>query len=124
MSILWNVPDSSWSGAGEVPQVSLREGDNIIIVEVTVRNGFSRLRYFVEVTKLESPPVLGGPLPLSCQPSSLADKSSGAANSPTADWKSRLMAADSLPNGGVRFVFLVSAEEFQIEETVDLLSGE
>ena len=33
------------------------------------------------------------------------------------------MLAASLPNGGVRFVFLVPAEEFQIEETVDLLGG-
>ncbi len=38
--------------------------------------------------------------------------------------ESRLIFAESLPNGGVRFVFLVPEEEFKMEETVKLLSGE
>ena len=113
VSIFWGPPGSTSETGGQGPQASLREGENIIIVEVTAGNGFSRLRYFVVVNKLKAPPVSGGPLPLSFQPSSAAATAG----------KSRLMAADSLPNGGIRFVFLVHAGEFQIEKTVDLLGG-
>ena len=112
VNILWTSGDSSWADGGQGPQVSLEEGENFIIIDVTARNGFSLLSYFIEVNKLAPPPVSGGPLPLSFQPSSSATAG-----------KSRLMAADSLPNGGVRFVFLVPAGEFEIEETVDLLGG-
>ena len=39
------------------------------------------------------------------------------------EWKSQLIFADTLLNGGVRFVFAVPAEEVRIEKTADLLGG-
>ena len=110
ISILWNDLGATRETAGNSAQVSLQEGDNLITVFVTASNGFSRLRYFVVVNKLAAPPVSGGPLPLSFQPSSSA----------TTAGKSRLMAAASLPNGGIRFVFLAPNAEVEVESSLDL----
>ena len=75
------------------------------------------------MTKAESPPISGGPLPVfqaqvlgGGNPSAMASSAAGIG-----EWKSRLLFAETLPDGGVRFVFLVSPEEFKIEETADLL---
>ena len=106
-------------------RVSLQEGDNFIAVDVTAENGSIQI-YLIEVTKSEAPPVSGGPLPIF--------QSASVGNNPTADsassstvfekGKSRLIFAEPLLEGGVRFVFLVPAEELKIETTPDLLSGE
>ena len=53
VNILWTSGDSSWADAGQGPQVSLQEGDNFIVIDVTARNGFSQLSYFIRVISLE-----------------------------------------------------------------------
>ena len=79
------------------------------------------------MTRAEAPTGIGGPLPV-------FQVQAVDGDNPTADsvssstvlekGESRLVFAETLPDGGVRFVFLVSSEEFQMEETVDLLAGE
>ena len=113
ISILWNDLGATRETVGNSAQVSLSEGDNGIAIEVTAGDGFSRLFYLVEVNKLAPPPVSGGPLPLSFQPSSSA----------MAAGKSRLIAAASLPNGGIRFVFLAPNAEVEVESSLDLTAG-
>lgn len=108
-----SISGANSENAGNSAQVSLSEGDNLITVFVTAANGFSRLRYFIVVNKFEAPPVSGGPLPLSFQPSSSA----------TTAGKSRLMMAASLPNGGLRFVFLAPDAEVEVESSLDLTAG-
>ena len=109
--------------------VSLADGDNFIAIDVQAENGIIQT-YLVEVTKAEAPPVSGGPLPQpqSFQPSTTSSASqvdlAGSAAG-LGEGKSRLIFAESLLDGGVRFVFLVpAAEEFKIETTPDLLSRE
>ena len=124
VEILWSSDVAATiHTANRGPQVSLEEGYNVIVMDVTAENG--RLEtYFVEVTKTEAPPVSGGPLPVF--------QSASVGNNPTVDsasssagigeWKSQLIFAEPLLDGGVRFVFAVpAAEEFGIEETPDLL---
>ncbi len=112
------------------PQVSLEEGYNIIAIDVTAESRTAQSTYIIEVTKSEAPPVSGGPLPQpqSFQTSSaLSQSQTDLASSAIAigEWKSRLILAESLLNGGVRFVFAVPAvEEFGIEESPDLPSRE
>ena len=109
-------------------QVTLEEGYNLIVMDVEAENGRLEI-YFVEVTKAEAPPVSGGPLP---QPQSFQPSATSSANQADlagssiglGEGESRLIFAESLPNGGVRFVFLVPAEEFQMEETNNLLARE
>ena len=109
--------------------IALQEGRNRIAVEVTSEDGSIRA-YVIEVTKSEAPPVSGGPLPQlqSFQLSAASGQSqTGLASSATGigEWKSQFIFAEPLPGGGVRFVFLVpAAKEFEIAESVDLLSGE
>ena len=104
------------------PQVSLQERYNIIAIDVTVENGISRSTYLIEITKVAPPPVSGGPLPV-FQSASVGDNLSASSSSAAGigEWKSRLLFAEPLLDGGVRFVFAISAEEFRIEETPDLL---
>ena len=76
-----------------------------------------------------TPPVSGGPLP---QPQSFQPSATSSARQPgltgssigLGEGESQLIFAEPLLDGGVRFVFAVPAEEFQMEETVDLLAGE
>lgn len=84
--------------------------------------------YIIEVTKAEDPPVSGGPLP---QPQIFQLSATSSASQPILtgssageEWKSRLIFAESLLDGGVRFIFLVPPEEFKIEESRDQPSGE
>ena len=79
------------------------------------------------IAEAEAPPTSGGPLP---QPQSFQPLATSSANQPILtgssdgleEWKSQLIFAEPLPDGGVRFVFAVPAvEEFGIEETPDLL---
>ena len=111
-------------GAG----VSLEEGDNIIAIDVTAESRTAQSTHIIEVTKAEAPPVSGGPLPQpqSFQPSTTSSTSQpDLASSLTGlEWKIRLIFAEPLANGGVRFVFLVPSGEFKIETTPDLMSGE
>ncbi len=120
VDILWssNLADTIHT-ANRGPQVSLKEGYNIIAVDVTAENG-SIQTYLVEVTKAEAPPVSGGPLP-AFQSASVGNNPSASSSAGLEEWKSRLIFAEPLLDGGVRFVFVVSAEEFAVEETVDLL---
>ncbi len=105
-------------------QVTLEEGYNLIVMDVTAENGRLEI-YFVEITKAEAPPVSGGPLPV-FQSASVGNKPSASSSSAAGieEWKSQFIFAESLLDGGVRFVFLVPAEEFQIEETDNLLAEE
>ena len=123
VEIYWaNQPGSSRRTANRGAQVTLEEGYNIIVLDVEAENGFVET-YFVEVTKAEAPPVSGGPLPVF--------QSASVGNNPTADSanssdgleteESRLIFAETLADGGIRFVFLVPSGEFQMEETADLL---
>ena len=120
---------ASKSTASKGPYVALQEGYNIIVIDVEAEDGNVE-SYWIEVTRSEAPPVSGGPLPQpqSFQPSTTssanqADLAGSAAGS--GEWKSQLIFAEPLLDGGVRFVFLVpAAEEFKIETTPDLLSGE
>lgn len=116
---------ASKSTASKGPYVALQEGYNIIVIDVEAEDGNVE-SYWVEVTRSEAPPVSGGPLP--------AFQSASVGNNPMADsassstvlekGKSRLIFAEPLADGGVRFVFAVpDAEEFGIEETPDLLGG-
>ncbi len=79
------------------------------------------------IAKAEAPPVSGGPLP---QPQSFQPSATSSTNQADLagssigirEGESRLIFAEPLPDGGVRFVFAVPAvEEFGIEETPDLL---
>ena len=104
--------------------VALNERHNVIAVDVTAENGDAQT-YLVRVTKSGAPPVSGGPLP---QPQSFQSSATSSASQPVltgssaGEWKSQLIFAESLLDGGVRFVFAVpAAEEFGIEETPDLL---
>ena len=80
------------------------------------------------IAEAEAPPTSGGPLP---QPQSFQPLATSSANQPIltgssdglGEWKSRLIFAESLLDGDVRFVFLVPPEELKIEETADLLGG-
>ena len=76
-----------------------------------------------------TPPVSGGPLPQlqSFQPSATSSARQPGLNGSSiglGEGESRLIFAEPLLDGGVRFVFAVPAEEFQMEETVDLLARE
>ena len=116
---------SSKSTASKGPYAALQEGYNIIVIDVEAEDGNVE-SYWIEITKAEAPPVSGGPLPIF--------QSASVGNNPTADsatsstvfekGKSRLIFAEPLLDGGVRFVFLVPPEEFKIETTPDLMSGE
>ena len=109
-------------------RVALKEGRNIITVDVTAEDGSTRT-YAVLITRAESPQSSSsGALWQGEESQSTAqtfpplavgkysDSSSGGV------W-SHLMSAETLTDGGVRFVFLVPAEEFQIEEIDNLLVG-
>ena len=83
----------------------------------------------VLIGAVRTPSVSGGPLPQpqSFQPSTTSSASQTALAGSSigiGGWKSQLLFAEPLPNGGVRFVFLVPAEEFQMEETDNLLARE
>lgn len=125
VNIYWGGPSSTRSTASKGPQVALNERHNVIAIDVTADNG-SGQTYIVEVTKSEAPPVSGGPLPQNFQPSAVsgASQSDLASSSSGGGWRSRLISAETLPGGEVRFVFLVvSAEEFRLETSSSLISG-
>ena len=125
VEIFWASDETaSRNTARRGTQVTLEEGYNVIVMDVEAASG-SIETYFVEVTKTEAPPVSGGPLPQAAKLSTSSASQPGLTGSSIGlgEWKSRLIFAESLLNGGVRFVFLVPAEEFQIEETADLLGG-
>ena len=130
VEILWSRDDRSATArtANRGRQVALSEGYNFIAVDVTAENGDMQ-SYIVWVTKSEAPPTSGGPLPQpqSFQPSATSSASQAdlaGSSIGLGEGESRLIFAESLPNGGVRFVFLVPAEEFQMEETDNLLARE
>ena len=83
----------------------------------------------VLIGTVRTPPVSGGPLP---QPQSFQPSTTSSANQADLagssigirEGESRLIFAEPLLDGGVRFVFLVPAEEFQMEETDNLLARE
>ena len=123
VDILWASNRASTSlTASRGPRVSLKEGYNIIAVDVTAENG-SIQTYLVEVTRSAAPPLSGGPLPQSFRPLAIGNNPT-ASSSADEGWMSRLMSAETLTDGGVRFVFLVPHEELKIETTPDLLAGE
>ena len=70
-----------------------------------------------------TPLVSGGPLPVFQTASAGANPSASSSSAGgLGEWKSQLIFAEPLPDGGVRFVFAVpAAEEFGIEETSALL---
>ena len=106
------------------PQISLEEGYNIIAIDVVAESRTAQSTYLIRVIKAEAPPTSGGPLPVFQSTSAVANRSENSASaSGIGEWKSQLIFAEPLLDGGVRFVFLVSPEEFKIEETVDLLGG-
>ena len=129
VDILSGVLGTTRSEAARGPQVSFEEGYNIIAIDVLAESRTNQSTYLIRVTKAEAPPTSGGPLPQpqSFQPSTtssasqtaLADSSAGIG-----EWKSRLIFAEPLLDGGVRFVFLVPPDELKIEENPDLTSGE
>ena len=125
VDILSGVLGTTRSEADRGPQVSLEEGGNIIVIDVTAESRTAQSTYLIRVTKAEAPPVSGGPLPLfQAQAVGGGDPTASLAGSSIGigEWKSRLIFAEPLQNGGVRFVFAVpAAEEFGIEETPDLL---
>ena len=126
VEIYWANQPASRRTANRGAQVTLEEGYNVIVMDVTAENGFVET-YFVEVTKAEAPPVSGGPLPQpqSFQPSSTTSSANQADLAGSSiglrEGKSRLIFAEPLLDGGVRFVFLVPPEELKIETTPDLL---
>lgn len=127
VNIFSGVRGTTKRTARKGPKVSLEEGYNIIAIDITAENRTAQSTYIIEVTKFEAPPVLGGPLPV-FQSASVGNKPTGSTASSSSsasfgEWKSRLIFAETLLDGGVRFVFFVPAEEFQMEETVELLSG-
>ena len=110
-------------------RVALKEGRNIITVDVTAEDGSTRT-YAVLITRAESPQSSSrGALWPGKESQSTAqtfpplavgkysDSSSGGVWSP-------LVSAETLTDGGVRFVFIVSAEEVGIEASSSLLGGE
>ena len=130
VDIFSGVRGATRRNANRGSQVSLEEGDNIIAIDVTAESRTAQSTHIIEVTKAEAPPVSGGPLPQpqSFQPSSTTSSASQAdlagSSIGLGEGKSRLIFAESLLDGGVRFVFLVPPEELKIETTPDLLSGE
>ncbi len=101
------------------PEISLEEGDNIIAIDVLAESRTAQSTYIIEVTKAEAPPTSGGPLP-AFQTASASDNPSASSASAggLGEWKSQLIFAEPLADGGVRFVFAVpNADEFGIEET-------
>ncbi len=124
VNIFWGGRGTTRITAGKGTQVSLKEGYNVIAIDVTAENGDVQT-YLVRVTKSEAPPISGGPLPQNFQPSAVGGNPSASANSSSGGgWRSRLISAETLPGGGVRFVFLVvSAEEFRLETSSSLISG-
>ena len=125
VEIYWANQPASRRTANRGAQVTLEEGYNVIVMDVTAENGFVET-YFVEVTKAEAPPVSGGPLPVFQSSAVVGGHSTEAtASSSTVleKGKSRLIFAEPLLDGGVRFVFLVPAEELKIKTTTDLLDG-
>ena len=119
-------------------QVPLKEGLNITTVDVTVENGSTRT-YAVFITREtatqsssrgalgqgeEAQSTARSFQPLVDEVVSHLDLANSLTATAGSGWKSRLISAESLLDGGVRFVFLVSAEEFKIKERSDLLSGE
>ena len=126
VKIYWaNHEGASISASRRGPQVTLEEGYNIIAIDVTAESRTAQSTYIIEVTKSEAPPVSGGPLPV-FQSASVGDNPSASSSSAGGlkEWKSRLIFAESLLDGGVRFVFLVPPDELKIEENPDLTSGE
>ena len=130
VNIFWGGRGTTRITAGKGAQVSLKEGYNVIAVDVTAENEDVQT-YLVRVTKSGAPPVSGGPLPQpqSFQPSSTTSSANQAdlagSSIGLGEGKSRLIFAEPLQNGDVRFIFLVpAAEELKIETTPDLLLGE
>ena len=109
--------------ASRGPQISFKEGYNIIAIDVTSESRTAQSTYLIRVTKAEAPPTSGGPLPVFQAASSGDNPSeSSAFASGIGEGKSQLILAEPLPDGGVRFVFAVpAAEEFGIEGTPALL---
>ena len=129
VDILSGVLGTTRSEAARGPQVSFEEGGNIIVIDVTAESRTAQSTYLIRVTKSEAPPTSGGPLPQpqSFQPSTTSSASQTALAGSSigiGEWKSRLIFAEPLLDGGVRFVFVVpAAEELKIETTLDLLGG-
>lgn len=110
------------STASKGPHVALREGYNVIAIDVIAEKGNVQT-YLVRVTKSEVPPPSGGPLPQSFQPLAVGGNPSALASSSSGNgWRIRLISAESLFGGEVRFVFIVPAEEFGLEASSSLLS--
>ena len=110
------------STASRGAKVILKERYNIIAIDVTAENG-SIQTYLVEVTRSAPPPPSGGPLPQSFQPLAIGNNPT-ASSSAGGGWMSRLISADTLQSGGIRFIFIVSAEDFRLEASSNLLFGE
>ena len=123
VDILWASDRAATSlTAGRGPRVPLKEGYNIIAIDVTAENG-SIQTYLVEVTRSAAPPPSGGSLPQSFQPLAIGNNPT-ASSSAGGGWMSRLISADTLQSGGIRFIFIVPAEDFRLEASSNLLFGE
>ncbi len=116
-------------GSGGDRRVSLKEGRNIITVDVTAEDGSTRT-YTVFITReaaAQSSEGTSGQSQIPSQsfrPLAVGDNRSALASSFSGGEWSRLISAETLSESVVRFVFVVSAEEFGIEESFNLLGGE
>ena len=130
VEILWSSDEAgSKNTAHRVAQVTLEERCNVIAIDVTSESRTARSTYRIRVTKAEAPPSSGGPLlqPQSFQPSATSSASQAEVDGSSAvlrEGQSRLIFAEPLSYGGVRFVFLVPTREFKIEKIASLMSGE
>lgn len=117
-----NISPTSSSDGGH--RVDLKEGRNFIYIGVTAEDG-GTWTYIVAITREAAPPHSGGSLPQSFSPLAVGGNPSALESSSSGGgWMSRLISAEALPGDGVRFVFVVSAEEFGLEASSSLISGE
>ena len=120
-----NISQSTMSAGGFSGghRVDLRSELTFIRVSVTAEDGSTR-DYFVDVTRLPAPS--GG---VSGQSQSPAPRTQplaaeGRSASSSREWKSRLVSAETLSGGVVRFVLTAPAREVRLETSSSLLSAE
>ena len=107
-------------------QVDLIPGLNFIRVSVTAEDG-STQAYLVAVTRRSAPPPPSGGVSGQSQspaPRTQPLAAEGRSASSSREWKSRLVSAETLPGGVVRFVLTAPAGEVRLETSSSLLSAE
>ena len=122
---LTTISAGGFSG-GHSMNMNLSPGLNFIQVSVTAEDGSTR-DYLVAVTRRAAPPPPSGGVSGQSQspaPRTQPLAAEGRSASSSREWKSRLVSAETLSGGVVRFVLTAPAGEVRLETSSSLLSEE